>query len=228
MNCMKTTYCKVALIAFFASLLSLGAFSQSTGLQIARLKYEGGGDWYSDPTSLPQLIKFTNKQLGTQINEEAAEVEPASPEIFNYPLVYMTGHGNVKFSDRGARNLRQYLKAGGFLHIDDNYGMDPYIRTELKKVFPDQELVELPFSHPIYHQKFDFDKGLPAIHKHDPDKPPQGFGIIYKGELVVFYSYQSDLGDGWEAPEVHNDPKEVRMKALRMGANILQLAFMKQ
>lgn len=219
---------KILSLLFFALYLGFQASAQSGGLQIARLKYQGGGDWYSDPTSLPQLIAFANKQLGTQIKSEEAEVEPASPEIFNYPLVYMTGHGNVKFSDKGARNLRQYLKAGGFLHIDDNYGMDPYIRTELKKVFPDKELVELPFDHPIYHQAFDFEKGLPAIHKHDPDKPPQGFGILHEGELVVFYSYQSDLGDGWEAPEVHDDPREVRLKALRMGTNILQLAFMNQ
>lgn len=202
--------------------------SQSSGIKIARLNYQGGGDWYSDPTSLPRLINFTNKQLGTNIHPEPAEVEPTSPEIFNYPLIYMTGHGNVKFTDRGARNLRKYLKGGGFLHIDDNYGMDEFIRAELKKVFPNKELVELPFKHPIYHQTFDFKKGLPAIHEHDPDKPPQGFGILHKGQLVVFYSYQSDLGDGWEAPEVHNNPREKRLKALKMGANILQLAFMSQ
>lgn len=205
----------------------LAQAQSSGGISIARLKYDGGGDWYSDPTSLPQLISFTNQQIGTNIAEEPARVEPGSPELFNYPLVYMTGHGNVKFSNQEARNLRQYLKGGGFLHIDDNYGMDRYIRTELKKVFPGQDLVELPFSHPIYHQRFNFKKGLPAIHEHDPDKPPQGLGILHEGELVLFYSYQSDLGDGWEAPEVHNDPSEVRQKALRMGANILQYAFMK-
>lgn len=214
-------------LLLLAGLMPKSEGQSASGVKIARLKYQGGGDWYSDPTSVSRLVKFTNKRIGTNISSEPGEVEPSSPELFNYPLIYMTGHGNVKFSDRGARNLRKYLKGGGFLHIDDNYGMDEYIRTELKKVFPDQELVELPFDHPIYHQAFDFEQGLPAIHKHDPEIPPKGLGILYKGELVVFYSYQSDLGDGWEAPEVHNDPREVRMKALKMGANILQFAFMK-
>jgi len=202
------------------------AQSEKGQIKIARLQYSGGGDWYSDPTALPRLISFVNERLGTRIAAEEATVEPGSPEIFNYPFVFMPGHGHVKFSNQEARNLRNYLKAGGFLHIDDNYGMDQYIRTELKKVFPDKDLVELPFEHPIYHQQYNFDKGLPAVHKHDENKPPQGFAIRHKGRVVLFYSYQSDLGDGWEAPKVHNDPESVRMEALKMGANLIQYAFM--
>lgn len=199
-------------------------FSQNETYRIALLKYNGGGDWYSNPTSLPNLIDFCNKNLGTNINKEPATVEPGSPEIFNYPFIHMTGHGNVVFSDYEARNLRNYLIAGGFLHIDDNYGMDEYIRRELKKVFPELDIIELPFSHPVYHQKYDFATGIPKIHEHD-NKSPQGFGIIYQGRLVVFYSYETDLGDGWEDEAVHNDSYDVRLKALKMGANLINYAF---
>ena len=208
-------------------LSTLTSEAQQGQVQIARLKYDGGGDWYANPTSLPRLIDFANKHLGTNISGETPNVEPGSPELFNYPFIHMTGHGNVKFSNQEARNLRKYLTGGGFLHIDDNYGMDKYIRTELKKVFPDKSLVELPFDHPVYHQQYEFDNGLPAVHKHDPDEKPQGLGIIHEGRLVIFYSYESDLGDGWEAPEVHNDPQSIRTKALQMGANLIQFAFMK-
>jgi hypothetical protein len=149
---------------------------------------------------------------------------PGSDEIFNYPFIHMTGHGNVFFSEQEAANLRDYLIAGGFLHIDDNYGMDPFVRPQMKKVFPEYDLVELPFSHPIYQQKYPFPKGLPKIHEHD-GKPPQGFGIIHQGRLVCFYSYETDLGDGWEDAEVHNNSEETRMKALRMGANLIQYVF---
>ncbi|HNB31859.1 MAG TPA: DUF4159 domain-containing protein, partial [Saprospiraceae bacterium] len=180
--------------------------------------------WYANPTSLSNLSKYCNKELKTQIDPNYATVEVGSAEIFNYPFVHMTGHGNVVFSDMEAQNLRQYLMSGGFLHIDDNYGMDPFVRPSLKKVFPESELVELPFSHPVYHQKFDFAQGLPKIHKHD-NKPPQGFGLFYQGRLVVFYSYECDLGDGWEDQEVHKDPEEVRLQALRMGANLIHFAF---
>ncbi len=203
------------------------AEAQQNKIKIARLKYSGGGDWYANPTSLPRLIQFANEQLGTRIAPDEATVEPGSPEIFNYPFIHMTGHGNVKFSSQEARNLRKYLESGGFLHIDDNYGMDKYIRKELKKVFPEKELVELPFEHPIYNQQYNFENGLPAIHKHDEDVPPAGYGIRHNGRIVVFYSYQSDLGDGWEAPQVHNDPKEIRTKALKMGANLIEYCFMK-
>lgn len=191
---------------------------------MALLKYNGGGDWYANPTALPNLARFCNEQLNTNFDTDYAEVEVGSLDLFNYAFLHMTGHGNVVFSDAEAQNLRNYLMAGGFLHIDDNYGMDPYVRTALKKVFPEQELVELPFEHPIYHQKFDFNTGMPKVHKHD-DKPAQGFGLFSEGRLVVFYSYETDLGDGWEDQEVHKDPEAVRQIALRMGANIVQYAF---
>jgi len=192
--------------------------------QIALLKYNGGGDWYANPTSLPNLVRFANRSIYTNISEEVATVDAGSPDIFNYPFVHMTGHGNVIFSDQEARNLRNYLIAGGFLHVDDNYGLDPYIRPQLKKIFPELDLVELPFSHPIYHQAFPFPNGLPKIHEHD-GKAPQGFGLIYEGRLVCFYTFECDLGYGWEDPEVHKDSEPTRLKALQMGADILQYVF---
>lgn len=193
-------------------------------IKIGLLKYGGGGDWYSNPTSLVNLAGFCNKFLGTNIDPEYAVVDAGSIDLFNYPLVHMTGHGNVVFSDADAENLRNYLIAGGFLHIDDNYGIDPFVRVAMKKVFPELSFIELPFNHPIYHQKYKFENGLPKIHKHD-DKPAQGFGLIWEGRLVCYYSYESDLGDGWEDPEVHKDSEEVRIKALKMGANIIQYVF---
>lgn len=193
-------------------------------LKIAKLKYNGGGDWYANKTALPNLIRFSNKELNVLIDGEEDDVEVGSQELFNYPYIYMTGHGNVVFSPEEASNLRNYLAAGGFLHIDDNYGLDKFVRIELKKVFPELELVELPFDHPIYHQKFDFPKGLPKIHEHD-GKPAQGFGLVFEGRLVVFYSYECDLGNGWEDPRIHNDPAEKREQALRMGANIISYCF---
>ncbi len=194
--------------------------------QIALLKYNGGGDWYANlETSLPNLIQFSNQAIGTQINPQPATVEVGSSDIFTYPFIHMTGHGNVVFSTQEIDNLRTYLLAGGFLHIDDNYGLDQFIRTEMLKVFPELEWVELPLEHPIYHQKFEFNNGLPKIHKHD-GLPPQGFGLIYEGRLVCFYSYESDLGDGWESAGVHNDPEETHISALKMGANILQYVLM--
>lgn len=202
----------------------LATQAQERPLKIAKLKYNGGGDWYANKTSLPNLIAFCNRNLGTNIAPEEEVVEPGSPEIFSYPFIHMTGHGNVVFSPSEAQNLRKYLISGGFLHIDDNYGMDKFIRPELKKIFPELELVELPFNHPIYRQKFIFTNGLPKVHEHD-GKPPQGFGLIYEGRLVVFYSYECDLGNGWEDQIIYNDPEEVRQKALQMGANILMYAF---
>ena len=193
--------------------------------QIGLLKYGGGGDWYANlETSLPNLIKYCNTNLKTSINTEQAIVEVGSAEIYNYPFIHMTGHGNVVFSNQESENLRKYLISGGFLHISDNYGMDKFIRTELKKVFPELELVELPYSHPIYHQAYNFDKGLPKVHEHD-NKAPQGFGLIYKGRLVCFYDFECDLGDGWESYDIHKDSQEAREKALKMGANIIQFAF---
>ncbi len=198
--------------------------SASPYYKIGLLKYGGGGDWYSNPTSLINLSAFCNKFLGTNIDPEYAVVDVGSAELFNYPLVHMTGHGNVVFSDTDAQNLRQYLLAGGFLHIDDNFGIDVYARLAMKKVFPELSFIELPFNHPIYSQKYKFESGVPKIHKHD-DKPAQGFGLLWEGRLICYYSFESDLGDGWEDAEVHNDPEELRIKALKMGANIVQYVF---
>ncbi|MEM6964677.1 MAG: DUF4159 domain-containing protein [Bacteroidota bacterium] len=197
---------------------------EKPSLKMGLLKYNGGGDWYSNPTALPNLAEFCNRELGTNFDPDYGTVEVGSAELFNYSFLHMTGHGNVVFSDAEAENLRYYLLAGGFLHIDDNYGMDPFVRTAMKKVFPEEEFTELPFEHPIYHQKFEFKNGLPKIHKHD-DKIAQGFGIIHEGRLVCFYTYECDLGDGWEDQDVHKDPEDVRRQALRMGANIIQYAF---
>lgn len=219
-------------IFFFFLLLSFSiiifSFKSKTtyAYQIALLKYNGGGDWYANlETSLPNLIKFCNDNLKTAINPEQAIADAGSAEIFNYPFIHMTGHGNVIFSNQEAENLRNYLLAGGFLHISDNYGMDNFIRIQLKKIFPELDLIELPFSHPIYHQKYEFPKGLPKIHEHDK-KAPQGFGLIYKGKLICFYDFECDLGDGWESQEIHNDSQEARNNALKMGANIISYAFM--
>ena len=205
-------------------MLLISAAPPAGSVQIALLKYNGGGDWYANPTSLPNIISFCNTSIGTAINPEPATVEVGSPDIFNYPFVHMTGHGNVVFSTQEAKNLRNYLLAGGFLHIDDNYGMDKFVRPQMKKVFPELDFVELPFDHPIYHQKYVFKNGLPKIHLHD-NKPPQGFGLIYEGRLVCFYTYECDLGDGWEDWDVHKDSEETRTKALKMGANLIQYVF---
>jgi hypothetical protein len=194
------------------------------GIKIAKLKYNGGGDWYANKTALPNLIEFCNQNLNMRLAPEEEIVEVGSPELFSYPYVYMTGHGNVVFSQQEAENLRQYLMSGGFLHIDDNYGLDQFIRVEMKKVFPDLDFVELPFDHPIYHQKYDFNEGLPKVHEHD-GKPPLGLGIIYNGRLVCFYSYESDLGNGWEDQQIYNDPESIRLEALKAGANIISYAF---
>jgi hypothetical protein len=210
------------LVFLFLSALSVSAQK----LKIAKLKYGGGGDWYANKSSLPNLIRFCNHQLKTNLNAEEEVVEAGSPEIFSYPFVHMTGHGNVVFSSAEAQNLRKYLMSGGFLHIDDNYGLDKFLRPELKKVFPELSLVEVPFDHPIYHQKYTFPKGLPKIHEHD-NKPPQGFGLFWEGRLVCFYTYECDLGNGWEDQAVYNDPEEIRQKALQMGANIITYAFTK-
>ncbi len=199
-------------------------YAQQYSFKIAKLKYNGGGDWYANKTSLPNLISFCNQQLKTNIATQEDIVEMGSPDLFSYPFVHMTGHGNVVFTDSEAKNLRKYLEGGGFLHIDDNYGMDKFIRIELKKVFPELELVELPFNHPIYNQKFSFEKGLPKVHEHD-NKAPKGYGLVYQGRVVCFYSYECDLGNGWEDQEVYNDPESVRQLALRMGANLLAYAL---
>jgi len=214
---------KVILIIF--SFIVLSAMNGKYSYQIALLQYSGGGDWYANlETSLPNLILFCNKNLNTAIDPVQAIVDVGSPELFNFPFVHLTGHGNVVFSIDEAENLRKYLEGGGFLHIDDNYGLDKFIRPQMKLVFPELDFVELPFSHPIYHQHFEFKNGLPKIHEHDK-KAPQGFGLIYQGQLICFYSYESDLGDGWEDQVIHKDSEETRLKALKMGANIIQYAF---
>ena len=194
------------------------------GQEIAILKYKGGGDWYANPTALPNLVRFCNSNIGTALDEKIDNVEVASSSLFQYPFIHMTGHGNVVFSDEEAENLRNYMLSGGFLHIDDNYGMEPYLRKELQKIFPNKKLEELGADHPIFKQEYDFPKGLPKIHEHD-GKRPQALGIIDAGRLVLLFTFESDLGDGWEDPAVHNDPKEVREQALKMGANIVSYVF---
>ncbi|MEO8253469.1 MAG: DUF4159 domain-containing protein [Flavobacterium sp.] len=196
------------------------SFSQ----EIALVKYSGGGDWYANPTSLPNLIRFCNSNINTTINPKPATVEPSSPDLFSYPFVHMTGHGNVVFSPSDVENLQKYLKGGGFLHIDDNYGMDQYIRKEIKKIFPNKDLVEIPATHAIFQKPYVFATGLPKIHEHE-GKRPQAFGIFIDNRLVLLYTFECDLGDGWEDTEVHNDPIAVREKALKMGANIINYIF---
>lgn len=207
---------------FFLCLLSATATAQQ--MKLGLLVYGGGGDWYANPTALKNLAQFCNRNINTAFSTEEAQVEAGSSDIFNFPFIHATGHGRIAFSDADAANLRLYLESGGFLHIDDNFGIDPYVRPEMKKVFPELDFVELPFSHPIYHQKFNFPNGLPKIHEHD-GKQPHGYGLIYKGRLVCFYSFDCDIGDGWEDPEVHNDSAEKRQQALQMGANIIQYVF---
>ncbi len=210
-------------ISVLFGLSTLAVQGQAT-LKFAKLKYRGGGDWYANPTALKNLARYCNQQLGTNIDLNEQIVDVGSPDLFRFPFVHMTGHGNVVFSVEDASNLRKYLIGGGFLHIDDNYGMDTYVRTEMKKVFPELQFVDLPFNHPIYQQPFRFNNGIPKIHEHD-GKPAQGLGLFYQGRLVCFYSYETDLGDGWEDQEVHNDPEELRAKALQMGANLVNFAF---
>ena len=204
----------------------LGVFSifQVFPQQVATLEYRGGGDWYANPTAVPNLIHFCNEHISTKIDPKPSVVKPGSVDIFNYPILFITGHGNILFDEDEVSNLRNYLTSGGFIHISDNYGLDKFIRKEFKKILPELEFLEVPFKHPIYHQKFSFEKGLPKIHEHD-GKSPQGFGLFYQGQLVCFYDYESDLSDGWESQVVHNNPPEVRLKALQMGANIIQFAF---
>ena len=198
-------------------------FSQNS-YQIAVLKYNGGGDWYANPTALPNLIKFSNENIGTKIQADPATVEVGSRDIFNFPFLHMTGHGSVVFSISEAENLRSYLLGGGFLHIDDNYGMDQFVRKEITKVFPETSLEKLPTNHPIFNGKYKFQNGLPKVHEHDA-KPAQAFGIVIEGRLVCLYTYESDIGDGWEDPEVHKNSEQIRLKALKMGANTIEYAF---
>jgi len=201
--------------------MSTKLFSQD----IAVIQYIGGGDWYANPTALPNLIKFCNDNINTTINKKPKVVSPSSVDLFDYPFVHMTGHGNVYFTDNDAKNLRDYLLSGGFLHIDDNYGMDQYLRKELIKVFPDKKLEEISKNHPLFNKPFPFPTGLPKIHEHNRNRP-QAFAIYVEERIVLLYTYESDLGDGWENSEIHNDPQEIRLKALQMGANIINYAFL--
>ncbi len=213
------------MLGIFCSFISMSKImAQQPTLKIAKLRYGGGGDWYANKTSLPNLIKFCNQHLKMNLYPEEDIVEVGSGDIFQYPFIHMTGHGNVVFTDAEVQNLRKYLISGGFLHIDDNYGLNKFIRREMKKVFPELEFIELPFSHPIYQQKYKFPNGLPKVHEHD-NLPPQGYGLIWQGRLVSFFSYECDLGNGWEDQSVHHDPEELRQKALQMGANLVQYAF---
>ncbi|TAF32482.1 MAG: DUF4159 domain-containing protein [Cytophagales bacterium] len=215
----------IGVFSAFTFLLVFTSLNQPGTYKVAKLKYNGGGDWYANKTSLPNLVAFANKNANMNIIGEEDVVEVGAPEIFSYPFVHMTGHGNVFFSEAEAQNLRKYLLAGGFLHIDDNYGLDPFVRAEMKKVFPELDFIELPYNHLIYNIKYKFPKGLPKIHEHD-GKPAQGFGLVYEGRLVCFYSYECDLGNGWEDQSVHNDPEEKRIQALQMGTNILLYVFL--
>ncbi len=213
------------MLRFLLTILSSLFFALNIlGQDLAIVKYNGGGDWYSNPTSIPNLIAFCNENIGTAMNQKPETVAPGSVDIFQFPLLHMTGHGNVFFTDEEAENLRDYLESGGFLHIDDNYGMAEYLPKELKKIFPNKELTELAASHPVFSSAYPFPKGLPKIHEHDGERP-QALGIFAENRLVVLFTTESDLGDGWEDQEVHNDPQEVRTKALRMGANIVKYAF---
>ena len=211
-------YRTILILMFF---MSTKLFSQD----IAVIQYIGGGDWYANPTALPNLIKFCNDNINTTINKKPKVVSPSSVDLFDYPFVHMTGHGNVYFTDDDAKNLRDYLLSGGFLHIDDNYGMDQYLRKELIKVFPDKKLEEISKNHPLFNKPFPFPTGLPKIHEHNRNSP-QAFAIYVEERIVLLYTYESDLGDGWENSEIHNDPQEIRLKALRMGANIINYAFL--
>lgn len=214
---------KIIKIIFFVILTGHFPYT-GTAQRIALLRYNGGGDWYVNPTSLPNLIKFCNANLGMSLDPTPGTVEVGSADLFQYPFVHLTGHGNIVFSDAEAENLRLYLLSGGFLHADDNYGLDKYFRRAMKIVFPELEFVELPFNHPIFHQKYDFPNGLPKIHEHD-GKPPQAFALIWEGRIICLYTYECDLGDGWEDEIVHHDSQATRTKALKMGANIIQYVF---
>ncbi len=220
---MRIVHILALLFALAASSLTRAA---TPSFSIGLLKYRGGGDWYANlETSLPNLIRFCNQNLQTNIAPEQVVVDVGSMDLFSVPFVHMTGHGNVVFSDQEVQNLRTYLIGGGFLHIDDNYGLDKFVRVQMKRVFPELDFIELPYSHPIYHQAYNFPNGLPKIHEHD-NKPPQGFGIIFQGRLVCFYSVECDLGDGWESTEVHQDSKDAHLRALQMGANLIQYSLL--
>ena len=200
------------------------AQAPSAQMTIAQLQYGGGGDWYANPSGLPNLLKAIRSRTGLAVSDRPASVKITDPSLWVYPYLYMTGHGNVKLTDEEVRVLRRFLESGGFLHVDDNYGLDETFRRELRRIFPDAELVELPADHPVYHSFYDLARGLPKVHEHDGGAP-QGLGVFRNGRLVVFYSYQSDLGNGWEDATVHNVPPATREEALRMGVNLFVYAL---
>lgn len=221
MKYLKNVFFRILLLFFFGISLSFGPPTY----KIAKMKYNGGGDWYANRTALPNLISFCNKNIATNFDNEEAIVEAGSIDIFNYPFIYLTGHGNIVFSEAEALNIRKYLTGGGFLHIDDNYGLDQFIRPQMKKVFPELDFVELPSDHLLYNQKFKFPNGLPKIHEHD-GKRPQGLALIYKGRIVCYYTFESDLGNGWEdAGTYAGDSEDSRQNALKMGSNLVQYAL---
>lgn len=228
---MPSRLCSPLVVLVLSSVCLAGpwipVYAQSDpAVKIARVQYQGGGDWYSDEESLVELLAFARQHTLLDVGTEEDVVELTSDKLFTYPYLYLTGHGNVTFSASEGDRLRRYLQQGGFLHIDDNYGLDEYIRDELKKVFPEKDLVELPFDHPIYHTRFDFSDGLPKIHEHDGERP-QGYALVDdQGRIMVFYTYETDLGDGWEPASVHDNPPKKRQAALRMGVNILTYAMM--
>jgi hypothetical protein len=217
---LRATFLAVPLLALSAA----GAAAQAGSLTVAQLQYGGGGDWYANPTALPNLLKEIRARTGVAVSDRPATAKLSDPALWSYPYLYMTGHGNVKFTDEEVRTLRRYLEAGGFLHADDNYGMDESFRREIRRVFPEAELRELPQDHPVYHIFYEFAHGLPKIHKHD-GKPPQGFGIFHRGRLVVYYTYETDLGNGWEDQKTYDDAPELREQAFRMGVNLFMFAL---
>ncbi|MDE2997075.1 MAG: DUF4159 domain-containing protein [Bacteroidota bacterium] len=222
---MNTRSLLILLLLVCTAAPAVGQDSSSHAFTIARVKYDGGGDWYSDPESLPELLRFVRQETLLDVAPDEEVVELTSDNLYSFPYLYLTGHGNLRLSDREADRLRHYLESGGFLHVDDNYGLDSYLRREMKKVFPDREFIELPFDHPIFHNAFSFPNGLPKVHEHDGN-PAQGFGLFDdSGRLMVFYTYESDLGDGWEPMTVHEKPEALREAALQMGANILVYAM---
>lgn len=224
---MKKAYGTYLLIfCFLVGLAIPPAIAQQNdnSLTLARIKYRGGGDWYNDPSSLKNLIEFSKSQLPIAINSEYDDISVGSRDLFNYPFAFLTGHGTISLNRAEASNLRAYLESGGFLYIDDDYGLDQHFRETIKQIYPDEELIELPFEHEIYHQMFDFPNGLPKVHEHDGEAP-RGFGLFRDGRMVLFYTYESNLADGWANPEVHNNPASIRQEALQMGANILVYAL---
>ncbi len=216
---MRLTAFSLAILAALASAQPAAGRQEAPALfQLARLKYGGGGDWYNDPDAVPNLCKELNRRTNIKVSEDEAHISLTDERLYNYPFLFMTGHGNIGFTDEEVKRLRRFLETGGFLYADDDYGMDQSFRREMKKVFPGNDLVELPFDHPVYHQVYDFDQGPPKIHEHEQG-PPQGLGIFIGDRLVVYYTFNTNISDGWT--EAHNDPAEVREQALRMGINIV-------